>query len=201
MALGDYKDAAEYVKHFVWRQIGIGAKSSNSQEFYQYDDNGYRCGICTSYLYVRYTWSTDHRSATSEYGRTLTYDEQGNLISDAGRGNGITETYTYDFNEDGSIAHRYEKYVKGSYTADGTTEYKYDEEGRLTETVEEYTSSYSREHDGKVPERVTTSTYSYDNAGRLLYVERTTVYYNKYSTSKSEQTDVYGWVYAPNATE
>ena len=197
LSLGDFKDAAEYAKHFVWRL-------THSQQdwmlgYCEYDDNGdlAQCGYSD---HSRYHWSADHLTLREEGGRNgvWEYDKQGDLVryaSDDG-----TRTYTYDFNENGSIAHRYEKYVDGSYTADAITEYEYDEEGRIIQTVEEYTSDYDRNY-GKVPGRVTTGVYNYNGEGRLFTVERTIVRYNAYDTETSKRIDLYGWVYAPNATE
>ena len=202
IALGDYKDAAEYVKHFVWRQIGVDSETdSDKWQFRQYDDNGDFCGICENEGYFKYVSGDGQRTVRRADGKQiLEYDEQGNLIS-------LTEgskkhTYTYDFNEDGSIAHRYEKYVDGDDTADGVVEYEYNE-GYLAKTVEEYISSSDRE-DGKVPWTTTSIYYYYedDYAGdeKIGAIKRT-VTRGMYSKVKNEWTDVYGWVYAPNATE
>ena len=192
--LKDYKDAADYVKHFVWRQL---SENSNTC-FYQYDENGLLCGTCGNDGYTKCTWSTDHRSMHRGENKVWTYDESGNLISYSDGDK--MHTYTYDLNEDGSIAYQYEKYVDGDFTADSVTEYQYDEAGRLVQTVEERTSDYDRDY-GKVPGRITTSVYNYNSEGQLFTVERTIVRYDADDTKTSKLIDTYGWVYAPNATE
>ena len=192
-ALDDYRDSKAYFESMVYKpvytELDSGGKKYTIDQ--SYDDEGRLKYFVESSDKASGVWGDGE--IIWQLRRTYEYDSEGNLASMIEQNYGYEEltytaiyTYTYSFNEDGSVKERQCVLNRDRETSYSTTTYEYNEEGQVV--WEHYRSSKSNSN----------TQYEYDCRG--LTSKKTYTKDNGYTEVHNYSYDRYGNLYKDRYT-
>lgn len=194
--LDDYRDSKAYFQSIIYKPV-YSQKTSGKKQYdvdWSYDSNG----NITYYVISsgKETVGKDRGKTIWQLRRTYKYDAQGNIISKTEQNYAYEElttsstySYTYDYNNNGTIKEQQCTYISDRKKKYSTSTYEYDENKRIVWEHQRGNSSNSDTHyEYNWLGLISKKTYT-DERG---YIEIYQYYYDKYGNITNE-TYSYGW--------